>query len=123
MKKLNHYFQKVLLKSIVLILVATMLLTIPRIGAHSVVGNYQKSSMAITANNNFQLYKNDKEKPFAPALVGAIVLVSIAGFAVVGGITGLLSYACGSYRDDGGQHLIYPDHINYSKYDFSQFDN
>ena len=123
MKKLNHYFQKVSFKSMVIILVATMLLTIPRIGAHSVVGNYQKSSMAITANNNFQLYKDDKEKPFAPAIVGAIVLTSIAVFASVGGITGLLSYACGSYRDDGEQHPIYPDHRNYSKYNFSQFDN
>ena len=123
MKKLNHYFQKVSLKSMVIILVATMLLTIPRMNVYSAIGDYQIASTAITANNNFQLYKDDKEKPFAPALVGAIVLVSITGFAVVGGITGLLSYACGSYRDDGEQHPIYPDHRNYSKYDFSQFDN
>ena len=119
MKKLNHYFQKVLLKSIVLILVATMLLTIPRIGAHSVVGNYQKSSMAITANNNFQLYKNDKEKPFAPAYVAAFVLMGAGAFAAVVGI-GAALLSDGFVRPS---QIIYPDHINYSKYNFSQFDN
>ena len=122
MKKLNHYFQKVSFKSIVIILVATMSLTIPRIGTHSVVGNYQKSSMAITANNNFQLYKYDKEKPVAPsifpALVGSLVFMSIfASLAIASGV------GIGVFYAYGGQHLIYPDHINYSKYDFSRFDN
>ena len=123
MKKLNHYFQKVSLKSIVLILVATMLLTIPRIGAHSVVGNYQKSSMAITANNNFQLYKDDKEKPVVEtAILGALIFISIGGaFALAAGLAGFLAYVCEDTNT--GQHPIYPDHINYSKYDFSQFDN
>ena len=121
MKKLNHYFQKVSLKSIVLILVVTMLLTIPKMDAYSVVGNYQKSSMAITANNNFQLYKNDKEKPVVEtAILGALIFISIGGaFALAVGLAGLLSYV----YEDTGSHLIYPDHINYSKYDFSQFDN
>ena len=125
MKKLNHYFQKVSLKSMGIILVATMLLTTPRIGAHSVVGNYQKSSMAITANNNYQLYKDDKEKPVAPALVVGVVLMVIGGLAVVGAAAVGLSYSIGDFRvrDNRGQHLIYPDHINYSKYNFSQFDN
>ena len=119
MKKLNHYFQKVSLKSIVLILVATMLLTIPRIGAHSVVGNYQITSTAITANNNFQLHKDDKEKPVVP---GTAMLVGIVGTAFVGLVGGLL-YIAYIYTGYRVQHPIYPDHINYSKYDFSQFDN
>ena len=125
MKKLNHYFQKVSLKSIVLILVATMLLTIPRMNVYSAIGNYQKSSMAITANNNFQLYKNDKEKPVAPAIAGTFVLMAIGGLVIVGAVAVGLNYALGGFRvrDDREQHPIYPDHINYSKYDFSQFDN
>ena len=129
MKKLNHYFQKVSLKSIVLILVATMLLTIPRMNVYSAIGDYQIASTAITANNNFQLYKDDKEKPIA---VGAYVLMAIAGIVGVGVVVAGagaaavgLNYALGGFRvrDDREQHPIYPDHINYSKYDFSQFDN
>ena len=125
MKKLNHYFQKVSLKSIVLILVATMLLTIPRMNVYSAIGDYQITSTAITANNNFQLYKYDKEKPVAPAIAGAFVLMAIGGFAIVGAAAVGLNYALGGFRvrDDREQHPIYPDHINYSKYDFSQFDN
>ena len=125
MKKLNHYFQKVSLKSIVLILVATMLLTIPRMNVYSAIGDYQIASTAITANNNFQLYKDDKEKPFAPALVGATVLMAIGGLVIVGAVAVGLTYALGGFRvrDDREQHPIYPDHRNYSKYDFSQFDN
>ena len=122
MKKLNHYFQKVSLKSIVLILVTTMLLTIPRMNVYSVVGNYQKSSIAITANNNFQLHKDDKEKPVTPALIGTAILVYIVGNAVIGLVGGLL-YLANIYTGYRVQHPIYPYHINYSKYNFSQFDN
>ena len=126
MKKLNHYFQKVSLKSIVLILVTTMLLTIPRMNVYSVIGNYQKSSMAITANNNFQLHKDDKEKPVAPAaIIGALVFISIGAVAAIAaGFAGLVYIVVTDiYTDYRVQHPIYPDHINYSKYDFSQFDN
>ena len=126
MKKLNHYFQKVSLKSIVLILVATMLLTIPRMNVYSAIGDYQITSTAITANNNFQLYKYDKEKPIAPAILPALIetLVGIcmsATLAVASGIAVGIYYAV--HGGFGEQPLIYPDHINYSKYDFSQFDN
>ena len=123
MKKLNHYFRKVSLKSIVIILVATMLLTIPRMNVYSAIGDYQIASTAITANNNFQLYKDDKEKPVAPAIAGAFVLMAIGGFAIVGAAAVGLNYALGGFRvrDDREQHPIYPDH--YSKYNFSQFDN
>ena len=123
MKKLNHYFQKVSLKSIVLILVATMLLTIPRMNVYSAIGDYQITSTAITANNNFQLYKDDKEKPFAPAFIGA-VFITMGGYGIVCAAVVGLTYAIGGFScDDGGQHPIYPDHRNYSKYNFSQFDN
>ena len=100
-----------------------MLLTIPRMNVYSAIGDYQIASTAITANNNFQLYKDDKEKPVAPALVGTLVLVSIAGFAIVCGVSAGIYYALGGFRvrDDREQHPIYPDH--YSKYNFSQFDN
>ena len=119
MKKLNHYFQKVSLKSIVLILVATMLLTIPRMNVYSAIGDYQIASTAITANNNFQLYKDDKEKPFAPAYVAAFVLMGAGAFAAVVGI-GAALLSDGFVRPS---QIIYPDHRNYSKYNFSQFDN
>ena len=121
MKKLNHYFQKVSLKSIVIILVATMLLTIPRMNVYSAIGDYQIASTAITANNNFQLYKDDKEKPIA---VGIYALMAMVG-GLVGAIVVGVVYA-GEFlrvRDDREQHPIYPDHRNYSKYNFSQFDN
>ena len=130
MKKLNHYFQKVSLKSIVLILVATMLLTIPKMNVYSAIGDYQIASTAITANNNFQLYKDDKGKPIA--VVGVYALMAIAGIvgvsvvvASAGAAAAGLAYAIGGFRvrDDREQHPIYPDHRNYSKYNFSQFDN
>ena len=106
----------------VIILVATMLLTIPRMNVYSAIGNYQISSMAITANNNFQLHKDDKEKPVAPDIIGIAVFVGIVGGAFVGIVGGLL-YIAYIYTGYRVQHPIYPDHINYSKYNFSQFDN
>ena len=119
MKKLNHYFQKISLKSIALILVATMLLTIPRMNVYSVIGSYQRTSMAITASNNFQLHKGDKENPVFPEVV---FIFAIGAFSVVGISAGILALAI-SRSIKGEQHPIYPNHINYSKYNFSQFDN
>ena len=138
MKKLNHYFQKVSLKSIVIILVATMLLTIPRMNVYSVVGAYQKSSMAITANNNFQLYKDDKDKPVYPTIAavvfgaGVFILASAAASASI--LYNVYYHQSGQQRNQhnrqrnqrnskGQQHPISLDYINYSKYNFSQFDN
>ena len=122
MKKLNHYFQKTSLKSIALILVATMLLTIPSMNVYSVIGSYQRTSMAITASNNFQLHKfGDKKKLIVPAFLEVAFLALIGAFAVVGISAGAVAIAVDQCK--GKQHPIYPDHINYSKYNFSQFDN
>ena len=99
-----------------------MLLTIPRMNVYSAIGDYQIASTAITANNNnFQLYKDDKEKPSAPGVVA--ILITMVVFGIVGVAAVGWSYTSVSCRDYGGQHLIYPDHRNYSKYNFSQFDN
>ena len=54
--------------------------------------------------------------------LGATVLVGIGGLAIVGLYVGMV-YIATIYTDYKVQHPIYPDHINYSKYDFSQFDN
>ena len=124
MKKLNHYFQKVSLKSIVLILVTTMLLTIPRMNVYSVVGAYQRTSTAITVNNNFQLHKGDKESPVAPAFVAGSILASlVVGFAVLALVGGAVGVSVLRNENNGQQHTISLDHINYDKYNFSQFDN
>ena len=125
MKKLNHYFQKISLKSIALILVATMLLTIPRMNVYSVIGSYQRTSMAITASNNFQLHKfGDKKTLIVPSFLEVLE----AAFFVVIGLLGIVGISAGAVaiavdQCKGKQHPIYPNHINYSKYNFSQFDN
>ena len=122
MKNLNHYLQKISLKSIAIILVATMLLTIPRMNVYSVIGSYQRTSMAITANNNFQLHKlGDNETLIVPSFLEAAFLVVIGALAFVGISAGAVALAVDQCK--GEQYPIYPDHINYSKYNFSQFDN
>ena len=142
MKKLNHYFQKVSLKSIVLILVTTMLLAIPRMNVYSVVGAYQKSSMAITANNNSQLHKGDKERPIYPTIAAVVFLSVGSGIFLLAIAAASASIFYNAYyyqyqtkqqrnqskggprnQSKGQQHPISLDHINYSKYNFSQFDN
>ena len=118
MKKLNHYFQKVSLKSIVLILVTTMLLTIPRMNVYSVVGNYQKSSTAITANN-YYLNVATKEKTF--------YLYAVAiGISTVYAIHVVLSFLeLAVLMAAGVMPVLTPNSIegSYAKDDFSQFDN
>ena len=116
MKKLNHYFQKISLKSIVLILVTTMLLTIPRMNVYSVVGNYQKSSTAITANN-YYLNVATKEKTF---YLEAVTIGITTTYFIYTVLTRMAILAAA-----GVMPVLTPNSIegSYAKDDFSQFDN
>ena len=77
MKKSINFFQKG-----VIILVATMLLTIPNLRVYSSVGSYQLSSQAVNANNYYNIHTGKKGFRNIPALLavaltGGIVIVSV----------------------------------------------
>ena len=74
----NNYFKKG-----VIILVATMLLTIPSLRVYSSVGSYQLSSQAVNANNYYNIHTEKKGFRNLPAiaavaLTGGIIIVSLA---------------------------------------------
>ena len=114
----NNYFQKG-----VIILVATMLLTIPSLRVYSSVGSYQLSSQAVNANNYYNIHAEKKGFRNIPALLsialtGGIVIVSVAA-----------SVSVSQLDDDYGDFIITPAlepnpiNKNYAKHDFSEFDN
>ena len=120
----NNYFQKG-----VVILVATMLLTIQSLRVYSSVGSYQLSSQAVDANNYYNIHTEKKGFRNLPAvasvvLTGAIIIVSIAASVSVSQLNDE------DYVDyEYGDFIINPalEHNslneNYAKYDFSEFDN
>ena len=112
----NNYFQKG-----VIILVATMLLTIPSLRVYSSVGSYQLSSQAVDANN---YYIHTEKKGFrnlpavaAVALTGAIVIVSITASISMSTLEQMDSFIINP--------ALEPNPLNkkYAKHDFSEFDN
>ena len=112
----NNYFQKG-----VIILVATMLLTIPSLHVYSSVGSYQLSSQAVNAN--YYIIHTEKK--------GFRNLPAIASVALTGGIV-IVSFAVSvlvseSHADDAYSPFIINPALEHNslneKYDFSEFDN
>ena len=110
----NHFVQKG-----TVIFIAILLLTIPNISVYSAIGDYQTSSMAITANNKHTKHKTGDH-------------FSLTGLAVLGVMVGVLAIVSGAglaYGFTSNHPLITRPGIDqefdkrYVKYDFSQFDN
>ena len=121
----NNYFKKG-----VIILVATMLLTIPSLRVYSSVGSYQLSSQAVDANNYYNIHTEKKGFRNLPAvaavaLTGAIIMVSIAASASVSQLQQSQSHMDDSYGDFIINPALEPNPLNenYAKHDFSEFDN
>ena len=121
---MNHsinYFQKG-----VIILVATMLLTIPNLRVYSSVGSYQLSSQAVNANNYYNIHAEKKGVRNLPAvasvvLTGAIVVTSIAVVVSVSQFQQSQIDYCGFIINPALEPN--PLNENYEKHDFSEFDN
>ena len=117
MKKSINFFQKG-----VIILVATMLLTIPSLRVYSFVGSYQLSSQAINANNYYNIHT---EKDFfnLPAVIAVTATIGILVASAV------VSVSISQLDNDYAPFIINPvlEHNslneNYTKNDFSKFDN
>ena len=113
MKSLN-YFQK---KAFVL--VVSLLLVIPNLCVYSLVGNYQRSSLAISINTNKKLFhtsfQNAKriDAGMPATMVEAFLVATRAYFAEQG---------LGNSSTSGDHPLSFKTK-NYAKYDFSGFDN
>ena len=115
----NNYFQKG-----VIILVATMLLTIPSLRVYSFVGSYQLLSQAINANNYYNIHAEKKGFRNLPAIVAVTLTVGIIVASAV------VSAAVSSSIDESYAPFIInlalepnPLNENYAKHDFSEFDN
>ena len=128
MKKSINFFQKG-----VIILVATMLLTIPSLRVYSFVGSYQLSSQAVNANNYYNIHTGKKGIRNLPAIIAITAAIGIiaASAAVSLAVTELhLQQHLQGHMDETDNYgIINPvlEHNslneNYTKNDFSKFDN
>ena len=112
---INHF------KKVLIIFIVVMLLIIPNMRVYSFVGRYETSSQAITANSYYNSLLDSHEKTVCcwPGAVGFGVFAVLAITVIVAGI------AIKAIEDDhGGKALLYNSFDeNYTKYDFSDFDN
>ena len=130
MKQSDNYFQKG-----IIVLVVAMLLTIPNMRVYSAVGSYQTLSPAITANTDYK-FPHSIEKPNAALFAGNVALVSSVlgmtgaaaiAMALVGDeafLTGIAALFSFRHNDVFTKKMsIVNNGENYTKYDFSKFDN
>ena len=126
--KFKNYVQKGAIA-----LVAIMLLTIPNMHVYSFIGSYQGLSQATIVNDYYDIQHNDNERFFVPVMGVPVIGVGAAALLVVGAIiTYATSLGVGvpALLVLGGDVCPQGDTIlskivlrNYSKYDFSEFDN
>ena len=115
MNQLDNYN----LKKVTLILIAVILLAIPNIHSYSFIGRYQKTSKAITANKKYLFLANDNRK-----IVFDVVSEVLAAPVTV--TYGMCYYYDGHYTSQerqGDSKQDNPIAEQYSKYDFTGFDN
>ena len=122
--KFKNYIQKGTIA-----IVAIMLLTIPNMHVYSFIGSYQESSQATTVNDYYDVQHNDNERFFVPTsiVIGAVALL-VAGAIVtyatsLGACVPALVVLAGGCPPQGDTILSKIVLENYSKYDFSEFDN
>ena len=112
MNHFKNHFQKV---SIALVVI--MIMVIPNLHVYSSMGNYQLSSQAIIANNDYEKCSKSIEKP--SALLGGLGLGFSVGTIVVLASSLALAVAIGASLGN----VFLKNNQDYAAYDFSQFDN
>ena len=130
MKKYN-YFQKIKWKNCAILTVVAMLLTITNLNIYSFIGTYTTSSPAIMA-------MNEREFPHSIEEPNAVLFVSYSAYAlsvglsaasvlavVVLGLAGAAAAAAALFcpNDQLIEKMSLFNDNDYSKYDFSEFDN
>ena len=121
--KLETFFTK---GTVVFVVILSLMISNFRI--YSAIGDYQTSSQAITANNNYKKSSDRIEKP--SVLVGGIgagfalgTLAVAASLLAVGVVaTATVASLAAAASIEYNSAFIKND-LNYSKYNFSQFDN
>ena len=111
MNHFKNHFQKVCIA-----LVVIMIMVIPNLHVYSSIGNYQISSQAITANNDYKKCSKPIEKP--SVLIGGLgwgFVGTVAVFASALALTIAVSTSLNS--------VFLKNNQDYAAYDFSQFDN
>ena len=122
MKKSINFFQKGVIS-----LVVFMFFTIPSMDVYSSIGNYKSSSLAITANKNYERYIGEKKRinyiAAACLATGAIVL---SAALVVCLVANNINIAQGDIQNQNIGNITNPMNTfeeNYLRHDFSKFDN
>ena len=112
---INHF------KKVLIIFIVIMLLIIPNMHVYSFIGRYETSSQAITANSYYNSLLDSHEKTVCcwPGAVG------LGAFAVLAIATIVAGIAIKAIEDHGGNKALLYNSFdeNYTKYDFSYFDN
>ena len=128
MEQVNNY-----LKKGALILVVVMLLVIPSLHVYSSIGSHQIVSSAITANKNHQIlniadhwFKNNKllsEADCSYLLAIGLIQDETMRQAAIWSAVNLLGCVLKAQETQG--HSLASKYVakNYTKYDFSGFDN
>ena len=125
MKKYN-YFQKIKWKNCAILTVVAMLLTITNLNIYSFIGTYTTSSPAIMAINERE-FSHSIEEP------NALAFASVSAFAFAAGLSaanvlavvflGAAAAALFCPNDQLIEKMSLFNDNDYSKYDFSEFDN
>ena len=112
---MNHF--KNHFQNLCITLVVIMIMVIPNLHVYSSMGNYQLSSQAIIANNDYKKCPKPIEKP--SVLIGGVgVGVSIGTIMVFATALALANLAGVSLSN-----VFLKNNQDYTMYDFSQFDN
>ena len=113
---MNHF--KNHFQNLCITLVVIMIIVIPNLHVYSSIGNYQISSQAIIANNDYKKCSKPIEKP--SVLIGGMgVGVSVGTIMVLATALALANVAASTSLNS----VFLKNNQNYATYDFSQFDN
>ena len=123
MKKSINFFQKGVIS-----LVVFMFFTIPSMDVYSSIGNYKSSSLAITANKNYERYIGEKKRinyiAAACLATGAIVLSAVlVGYSVAAISSNLEGNDIETHGAKVSTVSMNTFEKNYLRHDFSKFDN
>ena len=112
LKYKNHF------QNLCIALVVIMIMVIPNLHVYSSMGNYQLSSQAITANNDYKKYSKPIGRP--SALIGGLGLgFSVGTIMILASALALTKVAIGVSINN----VFLKNNQDYAAYDFSQFDN
>ena len=122
MRYLKNHFKKE-----IVIIVVTMLITIPNLNVYLPIGSYKTSSPAITANNKYKFLYQSENHPRGLGIAISLLVgvsVSVAVFAIVGTTLGaVIGTSLVNVAKGVSLTLHENSDKNYYKYDFSRFDN